>query len=205
MKIISAREAFNKGLTRYFTGNPCKNGHIVERMISNGNCVECLNEKTSERRKRDKKDIYEATKVWRLKNPGYRAIEAEKYRKKYPDKVACNAKAYRERNIEEVRKRDRDNQKRLRSLNPEREKARLQRYAERQNKKRVQEAGREKPELCEICFTNEFKIVFDHCHQSNKFRGWICDRCNRVLGIVKDNPQLLKGLASYLEKSQQSY
>ena len=88
----------------------------------------------------------------------------------------------------------------LQSLNPEKEKARLARHAERQAIKRIAEAGREKPELCEICFTNEFKIVFDHCHNSGKFRGWICDRCNRVLGIVKDSPELLRELALYLEQ-----
>lgn len=26
---------------RYFTGNPCKNGHVVERLISNRGCIEC--------------------------------------------------------------------------------------------------------------------------------------------------------------------
>src|SRR5690606_23080923 len=98
MEIISAREAFNKGLTRYFTGKECSYGHLDERMISNGSCVSCLNE----RRKRTRQDKYEATKVWRLKNPDARRVEAENYRKKYPEKVSANAKAYRERNIDEV-------------------------------------------------------------------------------------------------------
>jgi hypothetical protein len=196
MKLISAREAFKKGLTRYFTGKKCSYGHLDERMISNGSCVSCLNEK----RKRSHQDIYEATKVWRLKNPEARRIEAGKYRKKHPDKVASNAKAYRQRNIEEVRKRDRENAKRMRAINPEKEKSRLKRFSLKREQKRIEEAGRNKPDLCEICSTNEFKIVFDHCHNSNRFRGWICDRCNRVLGIVKDNSKLLNDLALYLEK-----
>ena len=29
------------GLTRYFTGRPCKHGHVAERFVSNGWCVEC--------------------------------------------------------------------------------------------------------------------------------------------------------------------
>jgi len=89
----------------------------------------------------------------------------------------------------------------LRAVNPEKEKARLKRFSQRLEQKRIDQAGRDKPHLCEICVTNEFKIVFDHCHNSGKFRGWICDRCNRVLGIVKDSPKLLKDLAIYLEKS----
>jgi hypothetical protein len=196
MKIITAREAFEKGFTRYFTGKKCHYGHIDARMISNGSCVSCLNEK----RKRSRQDIYEATKVWRLKNPDYRRLEAEKYRKKHPEKVAKIAKAYRQRNIIEIRKKDRENAKRMRSLNPEKEKARLKKFSLKRQQQRIEEAGRDKPDLCEICCTNEFKIVFDHCHNSNRFRGWICDRCNRVLGIVKDNSKLLNDLALYLEK-----
>jgi hypothetical protein len=196
MKIITAREAFNNGLTRYFTGKECMYGHLSERMISNGSCVDCL----KERRARTRQDIYEATKVWRLKNPEARTKEAALYRKKHPDKVAVNAKAYRERNIEEVRKRERENARRMRSLNPEREKERLRRHSEKLAKRRVEEAGREKPDICDICGLNEFKIVFDHCHTKGHFRGWICDRCNRVLGIVKDDCELLSKMKDYLEK-----
>ena len=42
------------------------------------------------------------------------------------------------------------------------------------------------------------RIVFDHCHQSNSFRGWICDRCNKVLGLVKDSVELLNKMGTYL-------
>jgi len=41
MEIISRKEAKARGLTRYFTGRPCKNGHIAEHRVS-GACVECL-------------------------------------------------------------------------------------------------------------------------------------------------------------------
>mgnify|MGYP003643435406 FL=1 len=200
MEIITAREAFNRGLVRYFTGKSCKNEHVVERMISNGGCVDCLKEKTSERRKSDKKDAYEATKVWRLKNPGARAQETKRYREKYPDKVEANQKRYREKNIDKIREKNREAVARIRKTNPEKEKQRLQRFYTKKKIKQVIEAGREKPQLCEICLSDEFRIVFDHCHNSGKFRGWICDRCNRVLGIVRDSPKLLRDLSLYLEK-----
>ena len=38
--VQSRTEARKKGLSRYFTGVPCKYGHIAERTRS-GNCVEC--------------------------------------------------------------------------------------------------------------------------------------------------------------------
>lgn len=30
-------------MTRYFTGKPCKKGHVSERLISNRSCITCLN------------------------------------------------------------------------------------------------------------------------------------------------------------------
>lgn len=63
-------------------------------------------------------------------------------------------------------------------------------------------AGRPKPEQCEICgaFGKDSKngICFDHDHKNNKFRGWLCSRCNIVLGFVKDNAELLDDLSKYL-------
>jgi hypothetical protein len=41
MQIISRAEAKAKGLKRYFTGKPCKHGHVAERQVSNATCVEC--------------------------------------------------------------------------------------------------------------------------------------------------------------------
>lgn len=39
--IISKSEATDQGLNRYFTGKPCKYGHISERWTISGKCIEC--------------------------------------------------------------------------------------------------------------------------------------------------------------------
>lgn len=39
--IISRVDAQSKGLTRYFNGNPCIQGHVCERLTSNCICVIC--------------------------------------------------------------------------------------------------------------------------------------------------------------------
>ncbi len=41
MDIISRFVAKEKGITRYFTGNACRRGHLCERETSSGECVEC--------------------------------------------------------------------------------------------------------------------------------------------------------------------
>lgn len=38
---ISRSEAKALGRKRYFTGKPCKRGHVAERLVPNGNCREC--------------------------------------------------------------------------------------------------------------------------------------------------------------------
>lgn len=47
MQIIGRADAKALGLKRYFTGKPCKHGHIAERFVS-GPCVECNNQTTRE-------------------------------------------------------------------------------------------------------------------------------------------------------------
>ena len=65
---------------------------------------------------------------------------------------------------------------------------------------------RPKPEQCEICgaFGDETRkrLCYDHDHKTGKFRGWICQRCNTALGMVKDNAETLIALAEYLKKSR---
>jgi hypothetical protein len=50
--IITRKQARDRGLKRYFTGGACKRGHLVERLTSNGNCLECTKaaHKTPERK-----------------------------------------------------------------------------------------------------------------------------------------------------------
>lgn len=41
MRIITRKTAKEKGLKRYFTGQPCKHGHVAERYTKSDRCVEC--------------------------------------------------------------------------------------------------------------------------------------------------------------------
>lgn len=41
MKIVTRMEAAKAGLNRFYTGKECRNGHLAERYVLNGTCVEC--------------------------------------------------------------------------------------------------------------------------------------------------------------------
>jgi hypothetical protein len=50
---------------------------------------------------------------------------------------------------------------------------------------------------CSICESVE-SLVLDHDHKTEKFRGWICDNCNKMLGMAGDNPNILAAGIKYL-------
>lgn len=59
-----------------------------------------------------------------------------------------------------------------------------------------------KPGLfCDACGQRHGARAFhlDHDHATGRFRGWLCHHCNVALGCVRDNPETLRKLASYLE------
>ena len=50
---------------------------------------------------------------------------------------------------------------------------------------------------CEIC-GKVGKMMIDHNHTTNKFRGILCRHCNTMLGHAKDNVEVLKKAIEYL-------
>ena len=42
MKLISRKDAISIGAKKYFTGKPCKNGHLSERYPMGSECQECV-------------------------------------------------------------------------------------------------------------------------------------------------------------------
>ena len=62
-----------------------------------------------------------------------------------------------------------------------------------------------KPEICDLCGkkpAHNKKIVIDHCHETNTFRGWLCDPCNVGLGNLGDNLAGLSKAVEYLQRHE---
>ena len=101
----TGKEARFYGLSRYFTGLPCKYGHFAERYAKSGHCIACDNKriKNTELRAKSIKSYYEKNKqkcfkrvkLQKQKNVGsaYRYVKTS--RAKYPSKInALNAKRH---------------------------------------------------------------------------------------------------------------
>ena len=55
--------------------------------------------------------------------------------------------------------------------------------------------------VCGICQKPESrdrKLSLDHCHKTGAIRGFLCCRCNLMIGGFADDPELLERAASYL-------
>ena len=81
MKIISRQEAINQGLKTYFTGKPCKNGHISERMIC-CICIACHQESGKKYRENNKEQIKQYSK-----ENSKKYYSTEKRRKQYRENI----------------------------------------------------------------------------------------------------------------------
>lgn len=57
---------------------------------------------------------------------------------------------------------------------------------------------------CDLCGDppSNRGLSIDHCHSTGVVRGLLCARCNTALGKFRDDPQLLREAANYVERHQ---
>jgi hypothetical protein len=61
-----------------------------------------------------------------------------------------------------------------------------------------------KDSKCECCEDFTLKLVLDHDHKTDEFRGWICNNCNQALGKLKEDPVTVMKAAEYLRARQRT-
>jgi hypothetical protein len=116
--IISPNEAKVLGRKRYFTGKPCKHGHIAERSVRSGRCLKCFREYQQEyqrehraanpekvrerereaarkRRATDPKGYSNQQAAWRAENKEKIAAYQRQWYLKNKDKVRSQQAAWR--------------------------------------------------------------------------------------------------------------
>lgn len=62
--------------------------------------------------------------------------------------------------------------------------------------------------VCAICEKPEFakrsgkirQLAVDHCHDTGRVRALLCTSCNPMIGYSKDDPEVLRRAAEYLER-----
>lgn len=80
MQVISRQLAKDSNLVRYYTGKLCKNGHLSERFVSSGGCIECIVSRTNDWRFNNKKIHNNRYKIYRQNNLPLMVARTQKYR-----------------------------------------------------------------------------------------------------------------------------
>lgn len=101
-----------------------------------------------------------------------------------------------------------------RKNNPEIFKSKLKHIITQYNKLGIQiseeeynKVLKEQNNRCAICNNHDYrsgrliKLSIDHCHDTLKFRGLLCGNCNRALGLLKDDVEVLKKAIEYLNRN----
>jgi hypothetical protein len=105
MKIISRAEAKTLGLKHYFTGEPCKRGHIAERMVSSRDCPECARALRREWRAANPERQREHYRAWQAANPEKNREKERKWRAANPEKARERARRWWTANKDKVNQR----------------------------------------------------------------------------------------------------
>lgn len=67
-QIILKEQAIASGLKKYFTGNPCVNGHVCDRYISNDFCFECSREYHKKYKENNREKVAAMHRKWKQEN-----------------------------------------------------------------------------------------------------------------------------------------
>jgi hypothetical protein len=122
---------------------------------------------------------------WNKKNRDKCRVAEARYRAAHPDKVKSVTKKWRKKNPERVlaQRRNQNRKSRDARFNP----------------------TRPEPESCECCGLQDTRaLCLDHCHKTGEFRGWLCSRCNRAIGLIGDSTEALTKALNYLTNGREA-
>lgn len=75
MNIVSRKDAKAAKLIKYYTGKPCKHGHLTDRLVSNKKCTECNIQQKN---------------AWRIANPDKLKLQQIRYKEVNGDSMALS-------------------------------------------------------------------------------------------------------------------
>lgn len=132
------------------------------------------------------------------KDPKRYADAVRKSYRKHHERALEYHRRYREKNSEVIRKR----KKEYAAKHPMRLRAAHLRYKYALTLDDYARMLEEQNRKCAICHHHspkEKRLAVDHCHDTGKVRGLLCDRCNRALGLLRECPDVLRAGAEYLK------
>lgn len=61
--------------------------------------------------------------------------------------------------------------------------------------------------VCAICKQEQndkrgTRLAVDHCHETKRIRGLLCNRCNRGIGMLKENKNVIMSAYNYVKRNE---
>jgi hypothetical protein len=171
---------------------------------------------------RSKEELKKYNEQYRVDNKAKIKAKEKEYRAKHKKKKKNYMEQYRTENKEKIAEQkkqwDIDNMENSKQYYIENKEKYKQRYA---NTKDIQkdcffkrkygltleqytELFNKQNGKCAICGKHQTELkqalCVDHDHQNNNVRGLLCSKCNRGIGMLEDNVQLLTNAINYILK-----
>lgn len=166
-----------------YQGRPCKQGHSGLRYKKGGKCIICATIRAKCYYSRNRQKGQAARKEWRKNNPEKVRISQAKFLRLNPEHNIKYSAQYQEDRRQALKERDKNNW-RVRAGLPQ--------------------PTRPMPDACEKCGKAFDTLHLDHCHDTGKFRGWLCFGCNTGLGKLGDNIAGVQAALDYLQRAYAS-
>jgi Recombination endonuclease VII len=172
-----------------------------------------INKKRREHRQENREDVLAKQKAWRLANPEKVRALKKAWSDANPDKVAAQKKRYWENNKERLSEKRKAEHK----ANPEKQRAydkkKRDKHPEKMRDRHLRRSygislaefsamRQSQGDRCSICKTG-FSLVkphVDHCHKTGRVRGILCPQCNTSLGLLNEDPKIVRGMLAYINK-----
>lgn len=190
----SMSEALETGATYFFTGRPCKHGHVQPRYTKGGRCYWCTRECQAKR----SGQVFTARTSKRLARAARDAAAEHSDAVFVPTKPCKHGHSLRftsSGNCVECFKASRERRRikakivRIKSEYGLSETEHMQLFEGQQ-------------QSCAIClteFSDRFSMHIDHCHRSGKVRGLLCQKCNQAIGLLRDDPAIIAAALEYVK------
>lgn len=190
----TARIASDMGIKFFFTGEECRHGHVAPKYTAGGRCVACARIHSAVSQGNEYKGNFKAARA-----NMQRAIAAVSMKRTYEPTRPCkhghmlryvgSNNCVECNDIARAKRREKAKEARLLKL-----------YGI--DFKRREEMASTQDYRCAICladFTDNRTMHVDHCHSTGAVRGLLCSNCNQAIGLLQDNPEIIRSAADYVE------
>jgi NMD protein affecting ribosome stability and mRNA decay len=185
----------------------CKKCGVETERYKNGACRPCDRAYHNTYRATHREQMRRLERASYFRHRKEKVAQHREYYAKNREKKLTWARAYRKANPEKNKKWQQDYRERY----PEkiRKKHLRRKYGIDQEIYKIMLEAQKG--LCHICGKPETRklketlasLAVDHCHTTRRIRKLLCHCCNVVLGLVKENPLVLRRAAQYLEEGDE--